>query len=271
MTDAQWLLIILGVIYLSDCLVWLRRDAIAIVLPLRGRPFVRRSAPWAGNERGGLAFVSFLPARAVFVCDATQGGNFRVPEIDQRLERTLAATRVLRGFSLILFALLFVVAPLLAWRFTFERIGLDLIAAFIVCNAAMAILFFRAHRRIDPDDSWHRWTHAIVMLVATPSAVRAIDQTTRSAMREHDPLAVAAHLAGTEDRAVKTLLRELAHPLGDAPRDSRYDAARKAGFVHVEEPPPGASAYCPRCLSVYGAGTASCADCGIELHIQLRD
>ncbi|HEV7764614.1 MAG TPA: hypothetical protein VGQ76_06410 [Thermoanaerobaculia bacterium] len=265
MSDAQWLLIILGVIYLSDCLVWLRRDAIAIVIPLRGRAFVRRSASWAGNERGGLAFLTLLPARAVFVCDATKGGNFRLREIDQRVGRTIADTSVLRMFSLILFVLLFAVAPALAWRFTFERIGLDLIAAFVVFNAAMAILFFRAHRRIDRDDAWHRWTHAIVMLVATPSAVRAIDQTTRSAMREHDPLAVAAHLAGTEDPIVKTMLREFAHPLGGVARDSRYDAARKAGFVHVEEPPAGASAYCPRCLSLYAAGTSACADCGIVL------
>ena len=67
MSDAQSLLVILALIYVSDCLVWVRRDGIAVVITSRGRAIVRRPSSWAGNDRGGLAFTTLLPARAVFV------------------------------------------------------------------------------------------------------------------------------------------------------------------------------------------------------------
>ncbi|HWW61125.1 MAG TPA: hypothetical protein VN181_07150 [Thermoanaerobaculia bacterium] len=264
MSDGESLLAILALIYLSDCVVWLRKDAVAVVLPHFGRAAVRRPSAWAGNDRGGFAFISILPARAVFV---SEGSGFAMDEIARRVTSTQAQTRLLRALAWMLFVALFGVAPLLTWRFGFARIGLTLIAAFVVVNAVMAIVFFRTHRRIDPDDAWHRWTHAIVMLVATPSAVRAIDQATRHALRESDPLAVAAQVAGSEDRVVKTMLRELAHPIGDPDR-ARLESARKAGLVHREEPPPrvgDASAYCPRCLALYIAGTSDCADCELAL------
>lgn len=267
MSDAQSLLVILALIYLSDCLVWLRRDAVAVVISLRGRAVVRRPSSWAGNDRGGLAFTTLLPARAVFVCDATDG-SFKMREIDARAQLAQARTGMLRMLAWFLFYLLFFIAPALTWRYGFAQIGLILIAMFAIANAVMAFAFFRTHRALDRKDTWHRWTHAIVMLVATPSAVRAVDQATRHAMRGFDPLAVASRLAGSGDLVVRTMLRELAHPLAGASPGARYDAARKAGLVHEEEPPKRsgeAEVYCPRCLAQYVGGTETCADCGIGL------
>lgn len=252
MTDAQWLLLLVALIYVSDCFVWLRHGQAAVVIPFRGRPFVRLPSSW-GNERGGLAFTTLIPARAVFVC--SEGGGFRPPDVP--------LPRGLHALSLTVFAMLFVVAPLLSWHFGFARIGLLVIAAFLLLNAVVAIAFFRAHRRIDPKDRQHRWVHAIVMFLATPSAIRAADQATRHALRDFDPLAVAAKLAGPDDPMVKRMLRELAHP-----PSPRYELARKAGLRHVEEPPPrtsGASAYCPRCLAQYGGERSECSDCAIGL------
>lgn len=267
MSDAQSLLVILALIYVSDCLVWVRRDGIAVVITSRGRAIVRRPSPWAGNDRGGLAFTTLLPARAVFVCDAG-GGSFKWRQIDARVKEVHAKTATLRVFAWMLFGLLFLAAPFLAWWYGFAQVGLLLIAIFAIANATVALAFLRAHRRIDRDDAWHRWTHAIVMLVATPSAVRAVDHATRHGLREFDPLAVAARLAGKDHPVVKTLLRELAYPRAGADAGPRYEAARRAGLEHHEEPPQrsgDAELYCPRCLSQYVHGTASCADCGILL------
>lgn len=257
MTDAQWLLLLVALIYVSDCFVWLRPGQAAVVIPLRGRPFVRLQSSW-GNERGGLAFITLIPARAVFICG---GESFEVEQ--DRVAAILRANRGLHVVCVAVFVALFAAAPALSWQFGFARIGLLVIAAFLLMNVVVSLLFFRAHKRIDPTDRTHRWVHGLVMLVATPSAIRAADQATRHALRDCDPLAVAAQVAGASDPVVKRMLRELAHPPGP-----RYEAARRAGLTHVEEPPPrtaGATAYCPRCLAQYGGERGECADCGLGL------
>ena len=257
MTDAQWLLLLVALIYVSDCFVWLRAGEAAVVIPYRGRPFVRTQSTW-GNERGGLAFITLIPPRAVFVCG---GSGFHLPK--DRVPNILRANRWLHVLALTAFVALFAIAPALSWHFGFAQIGLMVIAAFVVINVTIAIAFFRAHKRIDRNDRSHRWVHAIVMCFATPSAIRAADQATRRVLRELDPLAVAAQVAGKDDPMFKQMLREIAHPPTE-----RYEAAKRAGFKHVEEPPPpttGASAYCPRCLAQYGGERAECVDCALPL------
>ena len=258
MTDAQWLLVIVAAIYLSECFVWLRPDAAAIVIPLFGRPAVRRPSTF-GNERGALAFTSILPARAVFICD---GESFRKRELDQRLTVLRERTRGLQFIALLIFVALFVAAPLVSLRFGFAQIGLLILAALFVLNVIASIAFFRTHKRVEPANRAHRWTHALVMLVSTPAAIRAMDQITRGALREFDPIAVAARVAGEEDREVRRMLRELAHPIGGAEPGARYAAARAAGFKHVDEVARGA---CPRCLAQYDETVERCADCDLAL------
>lgn len=258
MSDAQWLLILVALIYVSECFVWLRPDAVAIVIPMFGRPAVRRPSDF-GNDRGGLAFTTLLPARALFVCE---GASFKKRELEERLKATLAGTRRLRAVAAAMFVLLFAIAPAVSVRFGFAQIGLLIIAALVLANAIAATAFFRAHKRVDPKERSHRWVHAVVMLVSTPAAIRSVDQVTRGALREFDPIAAAARIAGEDHPEVRRLLRELAHPVGGAERDPRYDAARAAGFTYGEATPRGA---CPRCLAQYGEGIERCADCDIAL------
>ncbi len=262
MSDAQSLLIVVVLIYLSDCVVWLRPDAVAVVIPLFGRAAVRTGS-WAGNERGAFAFTTLLPARAVFVLDG--GGSFDLERIDERRTSVLAQTRGLRAVTCVLFTASFVVAPAVGWWLGFAQVGLLLIAAFLLGNLVTALVFFRTHQRVEPADRFHRWVHALVMVVATPSAIRAVDHVTRNVMHGLDPLAVAARIAGEDDPRVKKMLRELAHPLGGGAPGERYDAARVAGLRHEEQRPARAAAYCPRCLAEYDAGTATCADCELAL------
>lgn len=265
MTDAQWLLAIVALIYLSDCLVWLPKDAAAVVIPFRRRPFVVLPSSW-GNERGEFAFTTFLPARAVFVCEPAKG--FSMDDADRRVANVLTATRGLYVLTVAVFVALFAVAPLVTIALGFARVGLLLIALFLLANAVVAFTFFRSHARVEPDDPWHRRVYAMVMLVATPSAIRAVDQVTRRALRDFDPLAVAASVAGRDDRMFRRLLRELAHPAGGSAPGPRYEAAVAAGLRHIDERPAvsgDASAYCPRCLALYGDGRVECGDCGLSL------
>jgi len=239
-----------------------------VVIPFHGAPQVRLPSSWAGNERGGLAFLTLLPAQAVFVCPAVEGGSFRFRQIDKKLALVLKSTRWLRRLAIIAFLALFVIAPLVAWQLGFTQIGLVLIAAFLIFNVIIAVVFFRSHRRVQPTARSHRWAHAVVMLVATPSAIRAVDQVSRDLLGGFDPLAVAVRLAGDDDPAVKRMFRELAHPEGGAAPGKRYEAALAAGLRHDEELPEaseGASSYCPRCLAQFQAGPEECIDCGLPL------
>jgi hypothetical protein len=266
MTDAQSLLVVAALIYLSDCAVWLPRDAVAVVIPICGRPFVRTPSAWAGNDRGGLAFTTLLPARAVFICRPSD--DFHRRRIEKRLAEVLDRTRLLNTLSMIAFIALFGVAPLLSWRFGFMQIGVFVLLGLLLINALVAFAFFRTAARLQPFDRAHRWAHALVMLVATPAAIHAVGRASHDAMRKFDALAVAARIAGEDHPAVRCILRELAHPAGGFPPTKRYEAAQTAGLSHVEEPPAacgGAAAYCPRCLALYGVDKGVCADCEVEL------
>ncbi|HEY3103086.1 MAG TPA: hypothetical protein VGJ69_05810 [Pyrinomonadaceae bacterium] len=61
MTDGELLLLALSVIYLADCLFWVRNQSVAFVAPWCGRWRVVLADFWIGNDRGSFAFVNPLP------------------------------------------------------------------------------------------------------------------------------------------------------------------------------------------------------------------
>ena len=68
MGELESLLLVLALIYLSECLVWVRRGALAFT-SWRGNLFVvRPSGTWIGNQRGSLLVSNpFPPLGTVFV------------------------------------------------------------------------------------------------------------------------------------------------------------------------------------------------------------
>ena len=61
MGELESLLLILALIYLSECLVWVRRGALAFA-SWRGNRFgLRPPGTWMGNQRGGLLLSNPFP------------------------------------------------------------------------------------------------------------------------------------------------------------------------------------------------------------------
>jgi len=61
MTDGQTLLLILILVYLSDCLIWVKRESVAFVSIWGGRWRLTVPASWLGNANGAVMLLNPLP------------------------------------------------------------------------------------------------------------------------------------------------------------------------------------------------------------------
>lgn len=61
MTDGQTLLLILILVYLSDCLIWVKRESVAFVSTWGGRWRLTVPPSWLGNSNGGILFLNPIP------------------------------------------------------------------------------------------------------------------------------------------------------------------------------------------------------------------
>ena len=61
MTEGQTLLLILILVYLSDCLIWVKRESVAFVSNWGGRWHLRVPPSWLGNAKGGILFLNPAP------------------------------------------------------------------------------------------------------------------------------------------------------------------------------------------------------------------
>ena len=61
MSDGQTLLLLLGLLYLSDCFLWVRKQSVAFVSPWCRRWRIARLNSSLANGRGGLLFMNPLP------------------------------------------------------------------------------------------------------------------------------------------------------------------------------------------------------------------
>src|ERR1044071_3689608 len=61
MTDGQTLLLILIMVYLSDCLIWVKRESVAFVSTWGGRWRLTVPPSWLRNSNGGILFLNPLP------------------------------------------------------------------------------------------------------------------------------------------------------------------------------------------------------------------
>jgi len=61
MTEGQTLLLILILVYLSDCLIWVKRESVAFVSNWGGRWRLRVPPSWLGNANGGILFLNPAP------------------------------------------------------------------------------------------------------------------------------------------------------------------------------------------------------------------
>ena len=61
MTDGQTLLLVLILVYLSDCLIWVKRESVAFVSTWGGRWRLTVPASWLGNSNGAIMFLNPAP------------------------------------------------------------------------------------------------------------------------------------------------------------------------------------------------------------------
>ena len=61
MTEGQTLLLILILVYLTDCLIWVKRESVAFVGNWRGSWRLRVPPSWAGNANGGILLLNPVP------------------------------------------------------------------------------------------------------------------------------------------------------------------------------------------------------------------
>lgn len=60
--EGQTLLLILVLLYLSECLIWVKRESVVFVSAWGRRWRLARPSPWLGNARGGILFLNPLPS-----------------------------------------------------------------------------------------------------------------------------------------------------------------------------------------------------------------
>jgi hypothetical protein len=59
--EGQTLLLILVLLYLSECVIWMKRESVAFVAAWGSKWRLARPSPWLGNARGGILLLNPLP------------------------------------------------------------------------------------------------------------------------------------------------------------------------------------------------------------------
>lgn len=290
MSSPSALLVLIGALYLLECIVTIPSGWVAFRASGRGswavvsggmalgeggwRLAMAAVAPWCA----GLLLVPVVPpgsadepgARAAFDRDTIRG----------RMADARAALAPARVDAVAAFAWIFGFAPLMVWTFGWNAswptflLSFPLFALLIVGDARRAFTMMNDGR--SPPLS------LLVMIALSPAAaMRAADPLMRTLLARHHPLAVASVLCerNAYERFAEEVMRSRrrgAPPEGgdEAPASGieRLQAA-EADLIALTipgarftEPParrdPSARAYCPACLLEYVVRDGACDDCG---------
>lgn len=286
---------VLLLIYFLECIAWVPEAS-----------FVFRSR-WMRNwkpansllpaERFGhrVYLANPIPAYGdLAVCEPLRPNVDRAgPEgFEQRLRRMLdtkSARRRLWHFrrvvrplyldSYLLFSLVFVAFPIVAWRLGMW-VSLLLLAPFLLITANTVYSFRRIHRVFEPHAKADRREKTLALVLSPLGAIRAPALLLRSVMAGFHPLAVAAAEMPKEDarRFAARVLRDMKFSQEKGAEDTNttqtrwheavWEWARKEfGDPEALTGPPlkkfdRSVTYCPRCEQEYVVTEGECADCG---------
>jgi hypothetical protein len=276
MTEGQQFFLIFCLLYLSECVLWVKPGGWVFLSGWWGRWKV--SEPMTRAGRGRFVFSQPLPPLGWgFVCGEGAVLHAEVSAVRTRLEEFQAATARLRGLaSSLVLPWFFALVPLTYWR-----VGATL-PFWLVLGSGWALLvaagmiFTRAHRRLFPGKGEERWAHSLLVSLVPQHAIRSPGLLARHWLAECHSLAVAAAVLEADDfrRLAARVWRELAFPpsgpdpaLISAERVTLEGILREQGLDHqaFAAPPErvgNAVAYCPRCHVLFQVAPATCADCG---------
>jgi hypothetical protein len=183
---------------------------------------------------------------------------------------------------------LFTAAALVVWLPGFVYAWPWLLLGLAACQAAVFLLFARAHKELYPHARGERRKHLFMMALSPPAAARALDTLWRPLLAEFHPLAVAKVLLARDEfgEFAARFLSDLTYPIEPASGGGGPEAClteawfRSCHLARVEEhlgkaglDPPALLAapraetydgvsYCPRCRGEYAIPSGRCEPCG---------
>ncbi|MGH7151954.1 MAG: hypothetical protein ACREIU_14710, partial [Planctomycetota bacterium] len=255
-----------------------------------GRAFVSAASPsaarWLADLLGRLGRLPEAE-RAPAIEDALSSSlDARI--VEDRLGVLRARSRSLGRACGALLLYLFLFAPIVLSQAGLQRSWKPVLAGLLLLDAAVLVLYRRAHRALFPGDREERWASLLAMALPPPAAARAAAHLSRDLLDGLHPLAAARALCSERvylDLARRVLL-DVRHPVrsespvADARGESGASWFRGALLRALERslreagadpeallsPPqphdPAARAYCPRCRDQFVGGAEVCGDCG---------
>ncbi len=254
-------------------------------ISINGKPFARAASgklALDSVERLRRILASGRPAESV---RQMARRTLDVKTIRLRLDDLHHAARTLRLACNLLFLLLFALLPVLVW----SQYVLYWLAAVGLWEIPVLILYWRARRRLYPEEGGWTAVYELLLVLPPPSAIRAHDHLSSTLVDGYHPLAVA--IATSNDSDIRDLARQvltrLVHPLPLADgspglqrirqeaiaiqremvEDSIVDYGLDPGeLLRAPEAEPGCVSYCPRCRNQFVGEKGVCTGCpGIEL------
>jgi hypothetical protein len=370
--EGETLLLILVLLYLSECLIWVRRESVAFVSAWGSRWRLAVPPSWMGNANGGILFLNPLPPGGrVFlshlsplsispagVCafnlqtlpsearspnqsgeflpfnkikDSGSDGSYLVinkekftkcatakqarafakligamAKASASKRESMARTWVVKQFAVddaakllkesekliepiqkmgvILFLFLFVFTPSVAFAFGLSGLIIPVAAVMVVLAIEIAIMFYRAHKKLYPDESSERLESLVKMILCPPVSIRAADILTKNLLSEYSPIVLASVLPGSgEQQFVRGVILDLQHPLKHEVSDESaeqtmtwsvqeqlkvcLDHVKKGRYLKPEEllapsqREENSISYCPRCRCQFVVSEGECPDC----------
>jgi hypothetical protein len=217
---------------------------------------------------------------------------FDLKQIETLRQTFHSQARPLRILTNTLFALVFIVAPLLIGFIGLSHVWIWLLLALLTLTITTAALFARLHRKFWPASADDRFTQTLIIALAPATTMRAHDLASRPLLETFHPLAAAKTLFQPEQflRFARRLLLDLRNPaLPTCPNSHPPAIATEQFFRHAyleiveawltenhisptelcRPPTPtdeSCHTYCPRCEAQFTTATGQCADCG-GLHL----
>lgn len=243
MSDSDVLFLILAAIYLSECILWVPREAAAFLAPFGRRAHLRRPSftlGWSGtgpllrNPLPPLGFAALCAfgsggARAATApAAAAPGSRLDAEAVAARVEEYRSRSGALRVLCNLLFLSMFVLAPALVRWQGLGRWWMPLLAALVLLMAATLFAYRRAHGALYPGQSAERRKRIAALLFSPPAVARAHDALARDLLAPFHPLAAAAALSPREE-FLDLARRALVDARAAAPGAAAGDASAAAG------------------------------------------
>jgi hypothetical protein len=372
LSDGQALLLLLTLLYLSDCLMWVTKQSVPFVSQWGRRWRIPRLNSSFGNSRGGILFLNPLPplgrvflshlspisispvgicalnlqtlpslerppaqtgrflpfteitgastdskylivnkqrftkcasskqAKAISkLINAAVGASvsdragmvrafianqFATDEAAALLQKADVIIRRLRWICLVLFLFLFVATPLLVSVFGLLRLIIPIGILTIVLAVQISVVYFRAHKKLYPEETQERFENVVKMVLCPPVSIRAADLLTKHLLSEYSPIVIVALLSPSAGQQfVRAFILDLQHPLKHEVSDKKalevvsWAATEQLRMCldHVEgrnysetesllappRPDGDSISYCPRCGCQFLVSFGGCPDC----------